>query len=118
MEIKNLRIVDKGALKATFEVYIPTWGLHILCNLMDKSGSKWVGMPSRPFEKDGQTKYQWLTWFDKENHKKFEEACIRLIDAGQYEKAEDRSAQPEQGKPQMMFGSINSPAMLADDIPF
>lgn len=108
MEIKNLRIIDKGAVKASFEVYIPKWGFHILCTLMDKNGSKWITMPSRPFEKDGQKKYQWLAWFDKDNHKKFEEAVIKLIDAGKFEKLPDRSAHPEQ----MVQATFD------DDIPF
>lgn len=109
MKILNLRIIDKGPVKASFDVYIPEWGLHILCTLLDKNGSKWISLPKRPFDHEGQVKYQWLTWFDKDMHKRFEEQVIKLIDAGQFEKAPDRAVS------QAREMSVNE---VPDDLPF
>jgi hypothetical protein len=119
MKIQNLRIIDKGSVKASFEIYIEQWGLHILATLMDKNGSKWLSMPARPFEKDGQKKYQWLTWFDKDTHKRFEEKVIMMIDAGQFDKAPEQNlpTQKEDSVHQNSKGALNTP-VFDDDIPF
>jgi hypothetical protein len=111
MKIQNYRVIDKGSCKASFEIFIEQWGLHILCVLMDKNGSRWLSMPARPFEKDGQKKYQWLTWFEKDHHKRLEEAVIKLIDAGQYEKV------PEVNIPTQTEASVKD-VVFDDDIPF
>lgn len=108
MKIDNFKNIDKGTLKSTFTVTFEKMGLHIMCTLMQKDSSRWIGMPSRPFEKDGQTKYQWLTWFDKEMHKRFEDVVIKMIDEGKYEMAERAAPKPE----------VSPSVFTDDDIPF
>jgi len=108
MKIINYKNIDKGTLKAQFTVVFEKMGLNITCTLMQKENSRWIGMPSRPFEKDGQTKYQWLTWFEKDMHKRFEDAVTKLLDEGKYEMAERSAPKPE----------VAPSAFTDDDIPF
>lgn len=108
MKIINLKEVNKGALKYLFTVHFEKMGLFISCTFMQKENSKWIGMPSKPFEKDGQTKYQWLTWFYKDTHKRFESAVVKLIEEGKYERAEVAASKPDQAPS----------AFTDDDIPF
>lgn len=88
MKILNYKEVSKGAMAATFTALFEKMELNISCVLFKNDKSRWIGLPNRQYEADGVKKYQWLTWFSKDKHRAFEDACFKLIDAGEFEKAE------------------------------
>jgi len=94
MKILNYKEINKGSMAATFTVFFEKMELNISCILFKNDKSRWIGLPNRQYEADGVKKYQWLTWFSKDKHKAFEEACLRIIDAGEFEK-EQKPVQKE-----------------------
>lgn len=85
MKIINFKSVEKGYLRGFFDVIIEEWGMTMACSFFDKDGKKWVNLPSREYEKDGQKKYQALVKFDEIRQKKFQESVLALIAKGEYE---------------------------------
>lgn len=85
MKIINFKSIEKGYLRGFFDVIIEEWGMTIACSYFDKDGKKWVNLPSREYEKDGQKKYQSLVKFDEARHKKFQDSVLSLIAKGEYE---------------------------------
>jgi hypothetical protein len=109
MKIKNYKLINKGSITAVMDVYIEQWALSIHVTEMAKENQKWISLPSRQYDKDGQKKYQWLCWFDKEAHQRFQMAVFKLLEAGDFEKAPDSHVQQ-----QLPF----EPKALDDDVPF
>lgn len=68
MEITEYKSIDKGALKATFNIVIPQWGLTIRnCSYFEMNGRSWIGYPSRPYDDpdSGKKKYfSFIKWED------------------------------------------------------
>ena len=60
MEITDFKSLNRGALKASFNVLIPEWGMTIRsCALFEKDGRRWIGYPSRTYDdpENGKKKY-------------------------------------------------------------
>lgn len=84
MQILNYSPINKGCLKAKFNVLINDWGLTIReCSLFEKDGKKWIGLPSRQYDKDGKIKNLDYVVFDKERRIRFDKACLEKINSGQ-----------------------------------
>jgi len=78
--IQDWREVDKGALKAGFSAYIENWKLYIRdMAYFEKDGKRWVNMPSRKYEADGETKYFNYVRFEKEVQERFNQAVLDAI---------------------------------------
>jgi hypothetical protein len=87
--MKTLSVADfkqvsgHGALIAFLSIETPSGLLIRDCRLFEKSGRKWVGLPSRQYTKsDGSTAYAQIVEFSsKEVAARFQDEAIRAIDA-------------------------------------
>lgn len=84
MYIKNLKKVDKGFVKANFDVVVPKWGNFIIrgCTLYEKEGNCWIGFPSFAIvdKESGEKKYLAYCHFqERENHQAFSLKVIPLL---------------------------------------
>jgi hypothetical protein len=97
MEINNYISINKGALKAKFDVTIPQWGLNIRqCTYFDNGKKRWINLPTREYqdEKTGEKKHFMLVRFmSQELQDKFSNACLEKIDAMQ-QQPQAQSAEP------------------------
>ena len=81
MEIQNYKAVNKGCLVAKFDVTIPQWGLTIRdLALFEKEGKRFLGMPGRPYEKDGAKKSYDHVVFDEASKKRFTATCLEKLE--------------------------------------
>lgn len=81
--ISNVEIVNKHALYATCDVYIKPWDLTLfeVC-VFQKGNQRWVGMPSKKMEKDGEVSYKALMGFKSDARmKKFRDGVMKAVDA-------------------------------------
>lgn len=92
MKIINFYELDKGNLRATFDVIIEEWGLTIKrCGYFIKGDNSWVGFPTQKYEdSDGTVKYSPYVFMEKSRKGRFDKAVIALILAKTYESAERR----------------------------
>src|SRR6185437_17059712 len=98
MEVLNYRQIDKGCVRARFDVRVPAWGLTLKeLTLFEKDGRKWLGLPSRQYQgKDGVVKHFPQAEFDKPVRARFETAVIEKINAKQVQFAAPKGqAMPE-----------------------
>ena len=94
----------KYTLRGFVTISLQPSGLEIRdCTLHEKAGSRWINMPSRPYEdENGNTKYSYIVFFpEKSRAQQFQEAVLKAL----------KEYQPPEPKPQQT-GSTN------DDIPF
>lgn len=83
MEILNLSIINKGALKAKFDVNIGQWGLTIKqCTYFDNGTKRWVNLPTREYtDQDGTKKHIMLVRFNtQELQDRFSKSCLEKVD--------------------------------------
>lgn len=74
-----------------FDVEVKSWGVTFKkCTLFQSGEKRWVSFPAMKFqEKSGETKYLSYVYMEKERKQKFDEKVIRMIDAGEFEKARE-----------------------------
>lgn len=96
MEITNYRQIDRGCVRARFDVLVPVWGLILKeLTLFEKDGRKWIGLPSRQYQgRDGTAKHFQLVDFSKPIRDRFQVAVLEKIDAGQFQRAVPKEAKP------------------------
>jgi len=83
MEVIYFRFINKGSMKASFNLLIPKWGYFIIRDicLFEKGNQRWVSFPSKVVEKDGQKKYfSYFTFQNQETLKQFQEKVLQAID--------------------------------------
>lgn len=82
IQITNIRPVNKNSLLATCDVQIRPWKVTFHnVSIFQKGTNRWIGMPSRKWEKDGETKYQELVTFDDADiQKRFRDQIMVCID--------------------------------------
>lgn len=81
--VSNFLPCDKGILRATFDVTIPSWGSFTISKMayFEKDGKRWIGFPNHKIEFNGDTKWVPLMKFEKsELMKKFCEFTLEAID--------------------------------------
>ncbi len=120
LEVTNYKPINKGALVGTFAVRIPSWNFFINdISLFQKEGRRWLSMPSRSYEKDGQTKYfSYCGLVNKESHERFQDAALKALDRWFIEKAKEAEAKGEL-KSEMTNGQGQEPIINSnDDVPF
>lgn len=67
LEVCNINPVMKKSLLATCSVYIKPWHIYLHeVKIFEKGAQRWIGMPSRTYEENGETKYIELLTFDSE----------------------------------------------------
>ena len=82
MEISNYKNVNAGALKGSFDVTIPEWGLMIHeCKLFEKDGRRWIGLPSKQYETaKGEKKRVEYVKLSKEMKLRFDASCLGKLE--------------------------------------
>lgn len=87
MNIINFKEINKGYLKARFDVEIQEWGVTIRsCSLFDKEGKKWICLPSQQYKgKDGSNKHFDYVVFEKDKKNRFQTACIEKINKREFQ---------------------------------
>lgn len=82
MQIVKYKSIDKGCLKASFQIYMPEWSPGITirdCKLFQKGSDQWVQLPARQYEMDGQTKNYDFLFFDEGGKTPFQEKVLSLL---------------------------------------
>ena len=85
IEIHNFKQYEKNTLKGFFDVKLTNIGLEIRgCCLHEKDGSRWVQLPSKPYEKDDGTKgYTYiLDFYEKDKRTLFQKDVLKQLTAG------------------------------------
>ena len=82
IEIKFFRKYEKNTLKGFLTVLLQPSGIEIRdLTLHEKNGKRWVNMPNKPYEDEGETKYSYIVFFpDKDRAQKFQEATLKALD--------------------------------------
>ena len=69
IECTRFVTLQKGSLQGFADLYVPKWGIEIKgCSLFMKNGKRWVSMPSREYEVDGEKKYAPIVAFRNKAH--------------------------------------------------
>jgi hypothetical protein len=80
----NLRLIDKGTLKATVDIAIPKWRISFRgCLWHVKNGKEWINFPSREWvDRAGTKKYTKLVEFsDRRTFDRFQVAALAAVHA-------------------------------------
>ena len=83
IEISNFKEYKKNTLQGFFDVKLTTMGLEIRgCCLHEKDGSRWVQLPSKPYQKDdGTTAYSYiLDFYEKDKRVSFQKEVLNVIE--------------------------------------
>lgn len=83
MDITQYKTVNKGALQAVFTLRIPKWGNFLIRDMtyFKKANQRWVSFPSRPYEKDGETKYYQYNMFEEKTMgEAFQKRALEALD--------------------------------------
>jgi len=89
MKVLKYKEFNKGSLLGFLNLNIPKWGITINeIGVFQSNGRRWVSLPSRMYEVEGEKKYFPYICFDEKTHKDaFSDAVIKALD-------EFSSAQP------------------------
>ncbi len=81
MEIKNLRILEKGQLKAKFDLYFPKMGVTWReFALMEGNKGRFIAPPSRQFsDQEGKKRYFSFLFFDEGKRESFQSKVMELL---------------------------------------
>lgn len=84
VQVGKYREVNKGALKAFFEVILQPGSQKILdCKLFEKGTQSWIGWPSKEYKKPGQEKPEYIplvAFLDREYSEALKVAVVAAID--------------------------------------
>lgn len=82
IEISNINPILKNNLLATCTVHIKPWKIFFHeVTIFEKGQNRWVALPSRAYESNGERKYVELVSFDNEGAKKrFRDQVCEAVD--------------------------------------
>lgn len=82
VEVKNITPVNKNSLLATCSVRIVPWKITFHeVSIFQKGQQRWINMPARKWEKDGEVKYMEQVSFDDDDMKKrFHHQVMSAVD--------------------------------------
>ena len=74
--------MDKNTLKGVFTLHLPS-GMQIHgAMLHQKNGARWIGLPAREYQLNGERKFARIIEFDsKEAHERFQSAALDAVEA-------------------------------------
>src|SRR5271169_6060188 len=83
MKVLNYKPINNaGALKGSFDLVLVLDKTNELtiheCKIFEKNG-RWIGFPSRQYQKDNETKYAPFVSMQKELKSKIEAECLRQL---------------------------------------
>lgn len=120
IEVVNYRTNIKGARLGHLSLRITPWKIEIRdITVFQKNGNRWLSMPSREYEKDGEKKYMpYVSFFEKIDNDNFQKSALNAMD--KWIKEQD-AKNTIQGKPEVAldfsFGS-GPPSQNSDSVPF
>lgn len=82
IEVISVNPVNKGEMLASVSVYIRPWKMKIHeITVMQKGMNRWVNLPSRKYESNGETKYaKQLEFDDSSVEKRFRDQIMAAVD--------------------------------------
>lgn len=98
IEITKWKAINKNSLVAIFDVKIQKWGGFMIreMTLFQKDSQKWIGFPSKVYEKDNEKKYFAFNMFEtKEMALKFQEKVLEAIESSPLTKVQEQTKEPE-----------------------
>lgn len=81
IKIVSYREHQKNTLQGFVTVRMPNIGLEIRdITVHRKENSQWIGLPARPYEKDGKTNYAYIVHFyDKSTKERFQGEVLEAL---------------------------------------
>lgn len=91
IEIVNYKERQKNTLQGFVTIRMTNIGLEIRdITVHQQNGKKWLGMPARPYEKDGKTQYAYIVHFYNEDMKmQFQNAVFIALEQYQSSNKEE-----------------------------
>lgn len=83
IQVIKYKAINKNTLQAMIDIKVPKWGNFIIRDIsyFKRSDQRWVSMPSRQYEKDGEKKYYSYNMFeDLATMKQFQEKIMEALD--------------------------------------
>lgn len=82
LKVENIKLIQKGPLVCKFDIHISEWGLTIReCTFFKKGDKRWISMPQKVYEKDGEKNYFPYVFWTKEMKAKLDEKVLDLLKA-------------------------------------
>ena len=79
--VTNWKAYEKNTLRGFLSLTLPSGLIIHNCTLQEKDGSRWIGLPARPYTKDGSTSYALLIEFaTKEARQPFQTMALEAVD--------------------------------------
>ena len=82
IEIMSFRKFQKNTLQGFVNIRLTNVGIEIrdVC-YHAKNGKRWLSMPAKPYEKDGETKYVYiLDFYDSPKSDQFQARALKALD--------------------------------------
>jgi hypothetical protein len=129
IEITKWTAYRSGARIGFCDAAITSWRLEIRgLSVFEKAGARWCELPKKPYEVNGETKYQdILAWSDAEIRARFQRAVVDALEqAGHVPPVEatgDRPTPNKSNPDRVRYEGWNHrpadhPTPTADDIPY
>ena len=83
VEVLDFKSYEKNTLRGFLDIMLPAIGMKIIgCTLHEKGESRWIGLPGRPYEENGEKKWAAILDFtDKDARAAFQKAALAAVDA-------------------------------------
>lgn len=82
IKIVKFRKFEKNTLRDFADIELSSVGssLHDCC-LHRKNANRWISLPAKPFEKDGETSWIQVITFSKKANESFQRQALAALDA-------------------------------------
>lgn len=82
IEVLKYKEINKGAMLCSLSVFVEKMGIEINdIIIFQKNGRRWANMPSRQYEKDGETKYfPYLRFRERDHQNAFSDQVVRAME--------------------------------------
>lgn len=83
IEISKYTPINKGAILGKFDIVVPKWGGFYIREilLMQKGQARWISLPSKQYESEGEKKFYSLNGFQEDKIlKSFQEQVMKALD--------------------------------------
>jgi hypothetical protein len=80
--ISEWKQVNRNTLIGVFTLHLPSGMLIHGAMLHQKNGSRWIGLPAREYQLNGERKFARIIEFaNKQTHEKFQASALAAVDA-------------------------------------
>lgn len=83
VKVTDYKAHQQNTLQAFVDLLIVDVGAQIKgCTLHEKNGSRWIGLPARAYEKDGETAWARIIDFpEREDYRAFQDAALAALES-------------------------------------